>query len=222
MADPVDALLARQSGAIGREQAIQHLGRRRVERRLQSGAWSVAAPRVYRSEAHERSWEQRLWIALLWAGDDADLSHRSAGPLWGLDRIAQGAAVVTVPRARRLRPDPAVVHRADLDECDRRMVRGFPVTSPERTAIDLARELDEDTADDVVESAFRLGLTTPQKLLSRVDALGAPGRPGIARTRRLLERRGFRSSPRKRTRRTVPNGCCAPPVSRHRCVSTRS
>jgi hypothetical protein len=41
MADPVDALLARQSRAIGREQAIQHLGRRRVERRLQSGAWSV-------------------------------------------------------------------------------------------------------------------------------------------------------------------------------------
>ncbi|HEX4776127.1 MAG TPA: DUF559 domain-containing protein [Acidimicrobiia bacterium] len=57
--------------------------------------------------------------------------------------------------------------------------------------IDLAGELDDDTADDVVESAFRLGLTTPERLLVRVEALAAPGRPGIARTRRLLEQRGF-------------------------------
>lgn len=103
---------AEQYGVVSHDQLVAAgFSRQAIKRRIDSGAWSVAAPRVYRSEAHERSWEQRLWIALLWAGDDAELSHRSAGPLWGLDRIAQGAAVVTVPRARRFRRGPAVVHR---------------------------------------------------------------------------------------------------------------
>lgn len=186
------ALFAEQHGVVGHDQLVAAgFSRQAMKRRVESGSWTIAAPRVYRSEAHERSWEQRLWVAVLWAGGDVQLSHRAAGALWELDRIAAGAVVATVPRARRLRGGPAVVHRADLDECDRRTVRGFPVTAPERTVIDLAGELDEHTADDVVESAFRLGLTTPGKLLGRVDALAAPGRAGIARTRRLLERRGF-------------------------------
>ncbi|MGH2652620.1 MAG: hypothetical protein ACRDHK_15575, partial [Actinomycetota bacterium] len=124
------------------------------------------------------------------AGDSALLSFRAAGALWQLDGVERGPVEVTMTSSRGLRTSRVVVHRAEtLAPSDRRTVEGIPVTSPERTLVDMARVLDERTLELAIEDALRRGLTTPERARERLDALGGRGRSGAAMLRRLLDLR---------------------------------
>ena len=63
-------------------------------------------------------------------------SHRRL--VWGLLRTRPGTFHLTAP-SRRHRKDLVVVHFARLEPEDRTIVDGIPLTSPARTALDLAR-----------------------------------------------------------------------------------
>ena len=125
-------------------------------------AW-VAAGRLHRRHrgvyavGHEAlSLEGRWLAAVLASGDGAVLSHRSAAALWGIRPRAWPTVDVTTTTARkavegithhRTRHPPKIVRR-----------RGIPVTTPERTLIDLA---DVTTTEDVrraLHQAQTLGL----------------------------------------------------------------
>lgn len=164
-----------------------------VTRRVATGEWVRLHPRVYRVAAFPRTWRQRALAACLWAGRDAVLSFRAAGALWRLDGVERGPVEVTIPRATGLCTPGVVVHRcADLPRHDRRSVEDVPVTSPERTLVDLAGVLDEHSLELALEDTLRRGITTPARVRRRLETLGGRGHPGTGTLRRLLDVRQAR------------------------------
>ena len=79
------------------------------------------------------------WLAAVIAiGDRAALSHRSATCLWGLADRDPIRVDVTVPGSRRRREDINVHSTREFHPDDVTIVDGIPVTSIERTLLDLA------------------------------------------------------------------------------------
>jgi hypothetical protein len=76
--------------------------------------------------------------ALLYAGDDAVISHDSAAALWGLAAHPSFVAITMIGRHVRNRPGLHVHQVNGLDIRDVRLHLGFPVTSVARTLIDCA------------------------------------------------------------------------------------
>jgi very-short-patch-repair endonuclease len=96
---------------------------------------------------------------------------------------------VTVGAVRRLRSGRVVVHRTkNVIAADIGRRGPIAVTSPLRTAIDLASVLDADVLEIAIESALRRRLFTVGQLRWRSDALMGTGRPGSASLRALLDR----------------------------------
>jgi hypothetical protein len=118
---------------------------------------------------------------------DAVLSHVSAAVVHGWDLWRAPLDRVQVTRSRRTggRRHPSVhVRAAPLGRSEVVEVDGLRVTSPERTAADLARTLPVEQAVVVLDSALA-------GRLSRDDLLAAvqrqKGWPGVPRARRVVE-----------------------------------
>ena len=187
----IRALLVRQLGLITADQAAAHgLGRSSVSRRVAAGRWQRLLPGVYRDGLVPAVAGQMALAAVLWAGADAIAAFTTVGSLMGLDGVGHGRAHVWVPPTRAPRHDLVVVHRGEVQPIDRRMIGPIPVTSPARTLIDLAGVLGDEDLEVAVEDAIHRGLTTPQSVARRLDALGGKGRPGSARLREILRDRG--------------------------------
>jgi hypothetical protein len=111
-----------------------------ITRRLKAGTlhrmcrnvYSIAPPALLRPEAR--------WLgAVLACGDDAVLSHCSAAVLWGLLENRWDFVDVTTPRRGRKGTEGIRLHRTRRLEADEiAIVRAIPVTTVERTLLDLA------------------------------------------------------------------------------------
>lgn len=170
-------LAGRQHGVAARWQ-IDHLGPGAIDLRVRNGRLHPVHRGVYAIGHRVLSREGRYMAAVLAAGARAVLSHRSAASLLGMLRWA-GAIEVTAPglrihrgiRAHRglLLPDEVTVHE------------GIPITTPARTAIDLAPLLDREAMEGMLQEMEvralydRVGV---QELLRR-----HAGRRGTARLR---------------------------------------
>ena len=120
----------------------------------------------------------------------AVVSHQQAALRWGLDLHRASEQVhLTVARNRAVRPRAGVVvHRSDLgrDDVDER--DGLRLTSPLRTALDLARHLPLPDALVTVDSALRQGLVSLTALAAAHDRIaGGPGRPRVTRVLALAD-----------------------------------
>lgn len=128
--------------------------------------------------------------AVLSCGSGALLSHRSAGALWGVLRLArhthrEGEIEIAVTRgAYRRRPGLRVHERVDLGPEHRREVAGIPVTDPVSTLVDLASCTREWEVERAINEADRLDLIDPEALRRTIGELGP--RPGMGRMRKLL------------------------------------
>jgi len=134
---------ARQHGLVTRAQ-LRALGwsARRIDGALRSG-WLVRVhPGVYAVGLVPLGPHGRTLAAVLACGPDAVLSHRSAAALWGLIAGGQARWDVLVPATTGGRRGPRDVHlrraRRLEAEHDVRRRDGIPVTSVERTLVDLA------------------------------------------------------------------------------------
>ncbi len=127
-----------------------------IHRQVAAGHWQ----RMHRGVLYVHSgpipWRARALGAVVYAADDAALSHRAAGHLLGLLAREPDVIEVSIPGHRRIRPTPGVrVHvRGTMPRS-----RGFlPVVVAEETTVDLvaqARSTDEAVA--VVCAAVSLG-----------------------------------------------------------------
>lgn len=132
-------LADRQHGVVSIRQ-LRKLGysdrtvRRAVERgrlhRLHRGVYAVGHTNI--------SLEGRCLAAVLASGPDSLLSHYSAGWLLGLISTRPVPVHVTTPVPRKRRDAVRVHHSRTLEDDDRLLERGIPVTSVARTALDLA------------------------------------------------------------------------------------
>jgi hypothetical protein len=137
---PLAALAKRQHGVVSIRQLLGPLGysKAAVSRAAAAGRLHQLHQGVYAVGHTSLSPHGRCLAAVLAAGPGALLSHGSAAWLWGLASGSPLPLEVTgpVPRRRKL---PIVVHRARrLEDADRALVDGIPVTAVPRVLLDMA------------------------------------------------------------------------------------
>jgi predicted transcriptional regulator of viral defense system len=185
-ADRAAGLLAeKQHGVVARRQ-LTALGvsRHEIAGKTGRGVWHVLHPGVYAVGHRAISVEGHWMAAVLAAGSDAVLSHRSAGQHWGLLARTRSWPEVTRPRSFRQR-DGIVFHRSRLPPDESEVLDGIPVTSVSRTLFDLAAVLSAQQLEQALNEAEVRQLTSR---LSVPDLLRRhPGRRGAAALRAVLD-----------------------------------
>jgi very-short-patch-repair endonuclease len=150
--------------------------------------------------------------ALLYAGDNAALSHESAAALWGLTAIPSFVVITIIGRKVQAQPQLRQHRVASLDIRDLRHHRGFPVTAPARTLIDCAAT--DLPLDRLLNEARVLRLVTDADI--HVAMARCPQRKGVAALRRLLaaeKETGFtRSRAERILKRLVELAELEPPI----------
>jgi very-short-patch-repair endonuclease len=132
--------------------------------------------------------DHRAWClaAGLFLRDRGAVSWRAAAALWGADVLVRGEPVeVTVPKPARLRtPSGLTIVRSPLPSEDVAQWAGVPVTTPKRTAFDLARRL------SLFEAVVAVDAMLAARLISRGTLAGLirdrPWWPGVPQLRRVL------------------------------------
>jgi very-short-patch-repair endonuclease len=193
-----------------------------TKRQLNSGPWRKLFPNVYLHHAVVPDHRTRCLAAALFV-DGSVVSHASAAYLYGADVLARNPSVElsVLPERRRTQQPGLVVHRTRLDPGDTRTVGSIPVTTPVRTAFDLARNPDLTEAVVGLDALLHRGVTD-------VDAVGRylADHAGWPRTRQaavaLRRCRPLAESPMETRLRLllVDAGCPEPtvqhPVGRYR------
>jgi hypothetical protein len=166
------------------------LSRHEIEGRIELGMWKRLHHDVYIAAGAPLTWKGRV-LAACWAGGfRAAASHRSAAALHKLAGGRKSLVEITCPRWRRAQHDGLVVHETKkLNGVDLAVLNGIPVTTPERTLLDLGAVCHESVVEMALDKAENLGLVTRRSLRATVDRLSKPGRNGVGTLRRLLDSR---------------------------------
>jgi predicted transcriptional regulator of viral defense system len=174
----------RQHGVIARRQlASLGAGRGAIDHRVWFGRLRPINRGVYGVGHRALSREGRWMAAVLAAGPDAVLSHRSAAALWGLRPTARARVEVTTGRVLA-RTSGHSLHRAVLGADEITTTDGIPTTTVPRTLLDLAAVLRPGALERAIEQAEVLRLADALPL----DELFArhPGARGTKALRRIL------------------------------------
>jgi very-short-patch-repair endonuclease len=141
----IAALASKQYGVLTRAQLLDvGLERSAIRRRLAAGRLHRLHAGVY-AVGHRAPRREARWLAAVLAGGEgAVLSHRSAAALWRIREGEGSRPDVTVATRSGRRQPGVVLHRSQLADPDRSEYHGIPVTSPARTLVDLAHEVDQD------------------------------------------------------------------------------
>jgi hypothetical protein len=152
-------LASRQHGVVSIRQLIA-LGysRSAIERGREVGRLHQLDRGVYAVVHTNLTPHGHCLAGVLACGPRALLSHYSASWLWGLTRHSPIPVHATGPSPRGGRP-PVRIHRArNLIEEDRSLQDGIPVTSPARTALDMAPRLKPGALRKLLQRAEELQL----------------------------------------------------------------
>jgi len=144
---------------------------------------------AYRFTSVPPSWKGEL-LAACWAGGTrAYASIRSAAAVWDVPGGDEALQEVTCPRWRRARHDTLVVHETTAWEGDVTVVDGIPVSTIERTILDLGAVRSKDVVERALEAAIRRELTTWEAMHEALARLGRRGRNGAGVLRSILDER---------------------------------
>jgi predicted transcriptional regulator of viral defense system len=146
------------------EAAAMGLSRRLLSHHATAGTLERVDHGIYRLRLYPASRFEDLIVAALWAGPDAAISHESALVVHGLGDAMPPVVHVTVPRPFRGRRPGVLVHHRPLDAGDRVVVDAVPVTSVERTLVDVAESSDPGLVRTAVDEALEHGRTTRRRL----------------------------------------------------------
>lgn len=171
------------------------------------GRWRRVDRTIYRYGSEPVTTLDRC-LALI-VRTDGVASGEVAGVLHGLDAVELRGPDVTLPPGSTNR-HPGIRRRLLLGEVLE--YGGIPCASPLQALVDLAAEVDDDTWEQMLESALRKQLLTVADLDEWLPTLGRHRTPGTARIRRVLARRPLGAPPTGslletlfvQLRRTVP------------------
>lgn len=135
---------------------------------------------------------QRRWVALLAAGPDAVLSFETAGRIHRVSNVpATGPTVLTVPHSGWQRLPGITIHQLnDLHPGHVTTVEGLPVTTLERTIVDLAAVWRRGRLRMAVEDAVAAKRTTDAAIGACLRSVARRGKPGVRNLAAVLDDRG--------------------------------
>lgn len=128
---------------------------------------------------------EMLATAALAAVRGGVLGHQSAGIVHGLDLVSD-AIHVCVPPGSTSRCRGIVVHRSSLDARDVTRRSGFPITTIERTFVDLSASMSPRRLRRLVETSLVERTTTFSRVEEVFFRVCRRGRPGTVRMRDAL------------------------------------
>jgi len=159
-----------------------------IRRRLERGEWERLYDLAYKITGAPLTWRGRL-LAGCWAGGfRAAASHRSAAALWDLAGRRRGVVEIVCPRWRRAQHEGLVVHETTrLEPIDITEVDGIPVTTPERTLLDLGAVCSPSVVEMALDAAERRGLVTLSSVGAMLTRLARRGWNGVRPLKNLLD-----------------------------------
>ncbi len=188
----IGALADLHHGAVARWQLLARgISAQQIERRIASGRLRPIHRGVYlvghlatAPLAHEAA-------AVLAFRSGATISHRSAAKLHGiLPWPPKAACWVTTRRGDSDRPG-LIVRKAALEPCEVASIERIPLTTAARTILDCAAILpadEDDRLEQMCAEAHARGLAKAPDLCAQIER--NPGKRGVARLARLLDRHG--------------------------------
>jgi hypothetical protein len=173
----------RQHGVVARRQLLEcGLSSELVKGRLVSGYLVPIYEGVF-AVGHLRITRWARWMAAVLAtGPHAVLSHGSAAELWAIRR-SRGLPEVTRRSGGTTRSAVRLHQTRVLEPVEMTIEAGIPVTSIERTLLDIAAGRDERQLEHDVVAADRTGRLRWSELQRLLDR--TPRRPGAGRLRRV-------------------------------------
>ncbi len=183
-------LAAMQDGVFTNDDARRiGLSKRQVDRRV-GHSWSVLYDGVYRVSGAPITWHSDLRAEALAAGEGAAISHRSAAAMYEIPGGSRELIELSCVRWRRTVQPRLVVHESRrLDARDIKLVGGIPVTTPERTILDLASQFPRaNYLEFVVQAARRKRLVKYESMKEMFDRHARRGLKGVSALRETLER----------------------------------
>jgi very-short-patch-repair endonuclease len=173
----LEVLALRQVGLVTRRQLVA-LGcsRRQIELLVRSGFLVPVRRSVYRLCGATPSWRMSAMAAVLAAGPGAVLSHRSAGVLWGLLEQCKWSGPLEIAAPQWSDLQGVVSHRGAITPGEKTSRFGIPVTTAERTLLDLANSVTADELGRLCDEALRRRVLTMSKLRAVLESHGGPGR----------------------------------------------
>ena len=122
---------------------------------------------------------QLMTCGCMFDEDEADASDLPAEPL-GVDGNG-------VPTERMwFGEQEVIIHREDVPETDVTTLHGLPCTTPLRTVIDIAPEVETSHLEEIVEDCLERGLFTLEQALRRINEPDMVDRRGAELLRRAL------------------------------------
>jgi very-short-patch-repair endonuclease len=188
----ITVLAGLQDGIVVWDQLLTlGVGRGQIARRAKRGALNALHVGVYLWARSEPTFEGRVRAAVLASGAAA-ASHDASLALVGVRPVPGGPIDVTAvgrrPRGRGIRGhEVATLHDDDITT-----VSSVAITSPARALLEVAAYLPALQLADAVELAQVKKLVTKTELASALAR--APGRPGCAVLRALVEEPAFTRS----------------------------
>lgn len=192
--DDVAALAAGQPGVISAEQAaLCGYDIHEIDRLCAAGEWTRLRRGLYSPFPPPVDPAERMMLdfaAALRALDakDAAIAHISAAKTWGARWLTEPASTDVwiawdVPGTPRYYPGLRILP-AGLAPEDVTAFQGFPITTPARTAVDLARHLDFEPAVVVIDSLRFKHKITDAELAAVMER--CRGWPHMRRARRAI------------------------------------
>ena len=161
------AIARNQAGVVSRPQALSSgLTRGMIDTKVRSGRWRQVHRGVYATFSGPMTRKTQLWAAVLYAGQGAYLSHRTAAEINRLLDEQSRVIDVTVPAWRRVMPPEGVVIHVSSHKAMVWRPPGIPPYSiAEETVIDLVQAAtDKDEVIALVTSGFNRKILTESHL----------------------------------------------------------
>lgn len=191
-----------------------------VDRRVASGVLIRMHDGVYRLRGVPYTQELRWLAAVLAGGPEAWLSHRAGAMFHGYD-VRFLRPEITIAHDRECHLDGIVTHRTRRRH-DVIRVRGIPVTTKARTALDCAAVMSPAAFGEMLEHAVTGGVVTVEELLAVLQHRGGRGVDGTVLLRETLACGHVDEKIQKKLEllvaRIIDSCRVPPPVRQHRLV----
>jgi very-short-patch-repair endonuclease len=183
----IDAIAGAQRGRVSRRQLlVAGLSGSAIDRRIRSGRLIQVHTGVYAVRPASGEPLTKETEAILRCGHRSLIACHSANVTWGMRKGAAYPVHLLVPRDRFApKLEGVVVHRSNsLTQRDATIYKGLPITTPERTALDVAATLPDKEVERCVAEGFALNLLTFAKLNAVLAR--APNHPGAPTLKRVI------------------------------------